>query len=75
MILEDITKEFHTLSDDEALKLIMNIRASRRVSKKPVVSKPSSNNNSKSKAKQSLSMDAISPAMAAILLQKLRGDK
>ena len=75
MILEDITKEFHTLSDDEALKLIMNIRASRRVSKKPVVSKPASNNNSKSKAKQSLSMDAISPAKAASLLQKLRGDK
>lgn len=74
MLLSDITKDFNSLSDDEAQQLIMSIRANRRVSKKPVVVK--NNNKSKANPKQTtLNMDSISPQMAAMLLQKLRGGK
>lgn len=72
MILEDITTEFLTLPDDEALKLIMSIRANRRVSKKPVVAK---NKSVKQPKETTVNMDAISPQMAAMLLQRLKGTK
>jgi hypothetical protein len=71
MILEDITTEFSTLPDDEALKLIMSIRANRRVSKKPVVAK----NKTKQPKETTVNMDAISPQMAAMLLQRLKETK
>lgn len=73
MQLEDITKQFTSLSDDEALKIIMSIRANRRISKKPVVVK--NTKQAKQPKQTELNMDAISPQMAAMLLQKLKGLK
>lgn len=71
MILEELITEFKDLPEEEIARLIMSIRANRRISKKAVVTKTSAK-----KSKQtSLNMDAISPQMAALLLQKLRGGK
>lgn len=73
MRLEDIGPEFLSLSNDDALKLIMSIRASRRISKRPVVeAKPKSPTNG-NKKQTTLSIDAMTPEMAAMLLQKLKG--
>lgn len=72
MILEELITEFLNRSDEENMSTIIAIRANRRISKKPVIVK--NNNNSKSKTKQTtLNMDAITPEMAALLLQKLKG--
>lgn len=76
MILEDLITEFDNLSDDEQMKLILSIRASRRISKKSVVVKPekTASKTADKKAKTAkLSIDALSPQMAALLLQKLKG--
>ena len=72
MILENLITEFKDKPDEEIAKLIMAIRASRRVSKKPVAvaKKKASVKNTK---QQTLDINSISPGMAAMLLQKLRG--
>ena len=70
MILEDITTDFLSLPDDKALELIMSIRANRRISKKPVAVK-----NTKQPKQTELNLSAISPQMATMLLQKLKGTK
>lgn len=70
MILEDITTDFLSLPTDKALELIMSIRANRRISKRPVVVK-----NTKQPKQTELNLSAISPQMASMLLQKLKGTK
>ena len=69
MILEELITEFHSLSDDDAMRLIMSIRANRRVSKRPVATKTAD----KKPKQTSLDINSISPQMATLLLQKLRG--
>jgi len=71
MRLEDLGPEFLSLSDNDALNLILSIRASRRISKKPVsVAKPRAANGNKKQ--MTLGINNITPEMAAMLLQKLQ---
>ena len=62
MILEELITEFHSLSDDDAMRLIMSIRANRRVSKRPVATKTVD----KKPKQTSLDINSISPQNSSI---------
>lgn len=70
MILEELIKEFKDMSDEETISIIMNIRQSRRVSKREVKKV-----EAKKVKNTTINLDFLSPEMAATLLQKLRGEK
>jgi hypothetical protein len=70
MTLEDLKTEFLKLSHAEALTLIMDIRASRRISKRPIVEKTKA---AKKVKNTEINMDTLSPEMAMMLYTKLKG--
>ncbi len=70
MTLEDLKTEFLKLSHAEALTLIMGIRASRRISKRPIVEKTKT---AKKVKNTEIDMDTLSPEMAMMLYNKLKG--
>lgn len=70
MRLEDLVVPFDSISDEELLPRILSIRANRLISKAPI-KKP----REKTTKQTTLNISAISPEMAAMLLQKLQGGK